>query len=386
MKKINVFEIDTSTLNAKAQSRILTIMGDNGSVFSLSVTNEDSNYYDFTTNTFTAGEKRLEQAILGENGRYEVEIFFPTITDDDQYDFRLWAEPYFETEIDSLLSTNKILYETSLTQKADVNVIFSLASSDHSGCYQTLPSNITRTNTPSINYTDTFELSWVVKTVDSDACNGFKVLRQPVDTDFEISFTDATCDYNNDPTITMDSTSAVRVGMSVSGTGIPAAATVSSITNATTFELSASTTGGSVTNGTLTFTSKGTEGIMNSKDSLVRWEDDLKLTEPKKFSLIVNGDASSADLTFNSVRGLNTGSSILAYGPNFKNEAENYVVSLDVASKTATVSTSQTTPDDTVLFFTGCGTEMTITSTVTISRFPLENYTITLNLDNILDI
>lgn len=68
------------------------------------------------------------------------------------------------------------------------------------------------------------------------------------------AFTDATCDYNNDPTITMDSTAKLVVGMGVSGTGIPGSATVSSITNATTFELSASTTGGSKTNQTLTFT------------------------------------------------------------------------------------------------------------------------------------
>ena len=68
------------------------------------------------------------------------------------------------------------------------------------------------------------------------------------------SFTDATCDYNNDPTVTMDATTNVRVGMRVSGTGIPAGAFVVSITNSTTFELSAATTGGSVTNGTLTFT------------------------------------------------------------------------------------------------------------------------------------
>ena len=67
------------------------------------------------------------------------------------------------------------------------------------------------------------------------------------------SFTDATCDYNNDPTITMDSTAKLVVDMEVSGTGIPTGATISSISNSTTFELSASTTGGSVTNGTLTF-------------------------------------------------------------------------------------------------------------------------------------
>ena len=86
------------------------------------------------------------------------------------------------------------------------------------------------------------------------------------------TFTDATCDYNNDPTITMDSTAALRLGMSVSGTGIPSGAFVSSITNATTFELSASTTGGSVTNGTLTF-----GNIMK------RMRDRIMYTPPNKY-------------------------------------------------------------------------------------------------------
>ena len=85
-------------------------------------------------------------------------------------------------------------------------------------------------------------------------------------------FTDATCDYNNDPTITMDSTDSIRIGMSVSGTGIPSGAFVSSITNTTTFELSASTTGGSVTNGTLTF-----GNIMK------RMRDRIMYTPPNKY-------------------------------------------------------------------------------------------------------
>ena len=71
--------------------------------------------------------------------------------------------------------------------------------------------------------------------------------------------TDATADYSNDPTITMDSTANISVGMSVSGSGIPGGATVQSITNGTTFELSASTTGGGKTNQTLTF---GTEDFI----------------------------------------------------------------------------------------------------------------------------
>ena len=68
------------------------------------------------------------------------------------------------------------------------------------------------------------------------------------------TFTDTTCDYNNDPTITHDNDGGkIVVGMPVSGTGIPDGATVASVTSDTEFELSASTTGGAVTNGTLTF-------------------------------------------------------------------------------------------------------------------------------------
>ena len=86
------------------------------------------------------------------------------------------------------------------------------------------------------------------------------------------SFTDATCDYNNDPTITMDDTANVKVGMGVSGTGIPTGSTVVDVTSATTFELSASTTGGSVTNGTLTFSG-----------SVKRMRDRIMFTPPNKF-------------------------------------------------------------------------------------------------------
>ena len=66
--------------------------------------------------------------------------------------------------------------------------------------------------------------------------------------------TDATCDYNDDPTIAHDDDDgAIKKGMIVTGTGIPSNSYVDSVTSDTSFELNASTTGGSVTNGTLTF-------------------------------------------------------------------------------------------------------------------------------------
>jgi len=81
-------------------------------------------------------------------------------------------------------------------------------------------------------------------------------------------FTDATCDYDDDPTITHDANTRILAGMSVSGTGIPAGATVASVTSTTVFELSASTTTGSVTNGTLTFT---TENIQIPSQNVVSY-------------------------------------------------------------------------------------------------------------------
>ena len=67
-------------------------------------------------------------------------------------------------------------------------------------------------------------------------------------------FDDNTCDVTNaDATVTMDDTSPLLATVSVSGTGVPAAATVSSITDGTTFELSTNFTGTTSGNTTLTF-------------------------------------------------------------------------------------------------------------------------------------
>jgi len=58
--------------------------------------------------------------------------------------------------------------------------------------------------------------------------------------------------YNNDPTVTVDDSTLLRVGDLVTGTGIPADTKIASITNDTTIELTNSTTGGNI-NGDLEF-------------------------------------------------------------------------------------------------------------------------------------
>ena len=81
------------------------------------------------------------------------------------------------------------------------------------------------------------------------------------------TITDATCDYDDDPTIEHDSNANILKGMAVSGTGIPTGSYVGVKTSNTEFELykdgaEVDTTGGSKTDQTLTF-----KGGIDSEDS-----------------------------------------------------------------------------------------------------------------------
>jgi len=69
---------------------------------------------------------------------------------------------------------------------------------------------------------------------------------------FEPQFTVGGGAYNNATTITVSTTSKLRVGMVATGTNLTG--TIVSITNATTFELSQATTGGALSSQTITFT------------------------------------------------------------------------------------------------------------------------------------
>ena len=67
------------------------------------------------------------------------------------------------------------------------------------------------------------------------------------------TFADSTCDYDDGTTITHDANANIVQGLYVTGTGIPDRSYIVSLTDGTHFVLNNSTTGGAVTNGTLTF-------------------------------------------------------------------------------------------------------------------------------------
>jgi hypothetical protein len=69
----------------------ILITGSVGSQFYLEVKNEDNNYYNFHTNTFTSTYAKLEDEIVSSQG-YLTSIVFPQVFDDDQYDFSLFTK------------------------------------------------------------------------------------------------------------------------------------------------------------------------------------------------------------------------------------------------------------------------------------------------------
>jgi len=149
---------------------------------------------------------------------------------------------YIEKTINKVdINTRDILYggETRRFEiKGDEDAIFSVEIKDDSGNYYNF-----RTNTFSSTISKLSKAS-----LDASGTYSFSV-KFP-----SLEFTDITCDYNNDPTIAHDDDDGkIKAGMTVTGTGIPDGATVETRTSDTAFELSASTTGGAVTNGTLTF-------------------------------------------------------------------------------------------------------------------------------------
>ena len=90
-KIIKEFIIDLSDLPFRKTKRTFTIVGDINSEFILEIKNEDSYYYNFTTNSFQVAKTRLEDVLV--NKSYSGAITFPAITDDDQYDIYLYAKP-----------------------------------------------------------------------------------------------------------------------------------------------------------------------------------------------------------------------------------------------------------------------------------------------------
>ena len=110
MKHIKSVKFDTSPISKTKTIKRLTVFGDKDAVFSVYVIrNNDSYYYNFNTKTFQSTPTRLlQKKIIKDDGNYVINILFPTVTADKNYDVYVYAESHFDTDFsrdfnDSLL-------------------------------------------------------------------------------------------------------------------------------------------------------------------------------------------------------------------------------------------------------------------------------------------
>jgi len=196
-KKITNFEIDTSNIPQIGGTRNFTVYGEDGAGFYLVVKNEDPKWYNFTTNTFQSAETNLkaEASIAGYTGT----IFFPQVSDADQY------EIYLITDISLDSEHERFVPAFDESGAIDINRSFGSNSNFLSRrIYQTLDSVLTITpselssdagfNSMSVTSdTITTSIDGSAPAIDfkivATAANGsaFKIDRQPTPSDFYFS-------------------------------------------------------------------------------------------------------------------------------------------------------------------------------------------------------
>ena len=299
MKKvISNFSIDLNSIPANGGIRRFSVTGTNGSIFSLVIKNAAGSFYDFSTKTFVATQKRLKNQIIKSN-IYRGSITFPSVGSDDQYDILLFAESSHNTfhtdhtlvrfgdgsiDINSSTGSNSNLLQKVIYQYTDVTVTLSaVAPQTLRGITTGFTSAVVTADTITSGRGNTIGKRAFSITVTAAAAKAFQINKQPTTDDIS-SYTTAvfgdaveipgeniwagaarSTDNTNGTvsggeTVTMVAvvSTKMKVGDRVTGTGIPSTSvvTVATITggglSAYQFTVSETVTIGSGV--TLTFT------------------------------------------------------------------------------------------------------------------------------------
>ena len=198
MKIINSFNLDLSDLPAASETRNFVVSGTNGAIFSLEITNEDTHYYNFTTNKFQATRSRLEnKTIAGDS--YTGSITFPTVTDNDQYDIYLFAEqgtrhaPYKEVrfadnsiDINSSTGSDSLMVQKVIYQYTDLTL--TLAMYNTTGAFSI--SSLVNDTLAVSSGRNTGKIPFTISCTSSSGAS-FKILKQPTEDDV-LSFVSVT--------------------------------------------------------------------------------------------------------------------------------------------------------------------------------------------------
>ena len=188
---ISDFIIDYTDIKQNGENRRFSISGTQDAEFSMFVTNEDNNYYNFETNVFQT-VKYVLYGSIGVND-YINNIVFPKVSDADKYEIFLFAEistkhaDYREVRleddsIDLNLSSgsNSLLLKKVIYQKLDTTITVQPASPTSGNNFDSM-STTTQAITTSFSKAMP-KLSFSI-TSTSASTKAFQIISQPTQKD-----------------------------------------------------------------------------------------------------------------------------------------------------------------------------------------------------------
>ena len=419
MKEIQAFVTSDKNISSSLTTRSYKVIGQDGAVFSLRLRRADGGLYNFKTGVFDAvsatgvmqdnSEHVLANVPTSKEG-YSGLVTLPAQSSGDNYAFMLYAEPHFDTIMspsfkritktgsgDTLVEKevySPYFYTKRTVQEADSVITFTLASKAHASKYQSFgtdAANVVVSRSPSDKGVTQAIVSFTVKAADADDSNGFKLVRDAAEQDFEISSTTSVggTSYTVVNAITaskdlrLSTVNSLSIGDFISnnhsGSTLPVIEFINYDTNTITLSVVQTLAEDVV----LTFTGGGSNSI-KQYSGVGSIDFSSIITEIPTSTIVLDGDHSGTGVIgIDSTLGLVLGMKLK--GPSFDNRnSDEVITAIDRDNNTITVTSTQTLKNNAKLTISGGGNEATIKAKVAIESFPENNTIITLDLDSVL--
>tara|TARA_R110001599_G_scaffold87647_5_gene233574 strand:+ start:1381 stop:2688 length:1308 start_codon:yes stop_codon:yes gene_type:complete len=434
MKKITSFSIDSSPIPSGGSTKTYKISGDPRAAFSIIVTNNAGEFYNFPENTtvsieegvfkpsgsFSSTPARLSTKTINNSGVYNGTISFPVVTGDDKYTVILQAETYLNTKFEENISLNAVYHAAEIYQYLDTTVSFAVASTGTTYANENSDAEAAErykvvgpsTSVTNAGFNAPITLSWAV----SISSSQFVIARQPVVDDFYFTTTKDTFSASADgagTVLELKDISGLSTGMAVSGDGIAGGCTIVQIkkgykdenksvatkavytipkdinvvsktiidSKGGTVVLSAATTS-QVVDRTITFKGFGSGGsseFNNTRFSISNFN--LTIAPVVTTTDVAVDD--DATITITSTDGIKAVDTVIMSGIGVVGTPHVDSISSGVSVE---ASAAQTIENGQTITFTGSSRNATITADIVVEKYGKDNLTLTLELDNILTI
>ena len=400
MKIINKIQIDNSDLPETGGKRSLSVLGEEGAVFSLYIVrNSNKQYYDFSLGTFTGVNQRkgLFQKKINSSGFFSSNIIFPTISTDDSYNLYLQAESAYDTQLSTDLVSQGFLYKLpNFNSDTNVNGILTYPSSIHQFMNKSLvvkfrhnDSDVVESNSGSLGTinmitgsTSTLTFSQSVSMANAD--HNVTIIRQPKSTDFYTEI-QKTVDgaTSSSTTVVLDDVNSLVTGLvlqTTSGGTIPGTKPTITNINTVTKTLTLSAACSLDNNATLTFRAYGSSKT-NAISGFTFKTSNLAVALPavgpaNDFNVETKTNGawnSGTTITLDSTAGIKAGNTIFAVGLGIDASGNDITVS-SVTNSTQIVASAAhasvySIADNVKIFFAGSAATATVTGTITLNSF-----------------